>query len=486
MTEATRNRYGVTLPAEAFLEGHSLLEDVRELASERFGGRLGGTPECRDAADWIARRLGIMGLVPGGTNGTFFQSFPNPYTCVLPGGELTLHGPAGRPESRISYRYERDYFPGGTSGSGSVTADVVYAGYGVTAPELGYDDYAGLDVRGKIVLVEPEVPPPWELEPGFDPRQFPPWRPHSFHQAKMNNAAAHGAAGMLYHYGPLACPYGSYREGFLVSLVGDSVVADLFAASGRRHGETLAAIRARRAPDSFATGRTVTMANVTEHHPEGTGVNVVGLLPGGDPRLAGEALVVGAHVDHCGRAWELLPGANDDASGVAVALGVASALAARPEPLRRPLVFAFFGGEEQGFLGSEHYCDHPTVALEKTAGMINMDLVGVGERFLAFGGGNYPTLWDFFARAARDMGSRPLVPVPVANVCRPRLDGAIFGARGVPTISFAGAHSDGTMPSSHTGTDTAETIQPEALADLARVLSRALADMDAAPALRFR
>ena len=96
---------------------------------------------------------------------------------------------------------EEDFFPGSTSGSGEVSAEVVYVGYGITAPELGFDEYAGLDVKGKIVLVEVEVP----VDPGKKPAEFARWRPYSFHQYKMRNAREHGAAGVLYNY-PIVNP----------------------------------------------------------------------------------------------------------------------------------------------------------------------------------------------------------------------------------------------------------------------------------------
>ena len=131
-----------------------LLGYVRELSSERFGGRLSGTPEYKAAAEGAAAQLLRWGLAPGGDDGTYLQAFPNPYTLIKPGGDLRLHGDAAMGTAEKRYAYETDYFPGGTTGSGRVTADVVYAGFGITAPELGYDDYAGVDVRNKIVLVE--------------------------------------------------------------------------------------------------------------------------------------------------------------------------------------------------------------------------------------------------------------------------------------------------------------------------------------------
>jgi hypothetical protein len=104
--------------------------------------------------------------------------------------------------------------PGSTSGNGEVTAEVVYAGYGITAPELGYDDYAGIDVKGKIILIEREAP----VSPDAGAEKFNPWYNYSFHQTKLENAVKHGAAGMLYNYGPISNPNNAYNEKFMSML----------------------------------------------------------------------------------------------------------------------------------------------------------------------------------------------------------------------------------------------------------------------------
>ncbi|MBP1768771.1 MAG: hypothetical protein H6P98_2886, partial [Candidatus Aminicenantes bacterium] len=163
------------------ISSHTLYEYVQELVSEKYGGRLTGTPEYNACADWVASLLAKWGVRPAGDGGTYMQSFPNPYTLVFPGCEVVLRLPVKGGEIRKSYRFEDEFIPGGTSGNGEVTAEVIYVGYGVTAPELGYDDYAGVDVMGKIVLMEREVP----VSPDKDADLFKKWRPYSFHQDKL-------------------------------------------------------------------------------------------------------------------------------------------------------------------------------------------------------------------------------------------------------------------------------------------------------------
>ena len=249
------------------ISSHPLLEYVRELSSDKYAGRLTGTPEYMMSAEWAVAFFKRWGIKPAGDQGTYFQAFPNPYTLVFKGSEAALDFPVKKDVIKKHYRYEDEFIPGSTSGSGEVTAPVIYVGYGITAPELGYDEYKGMDVKGKIVLMEREVP----VSPDDKPELFKKWRPYSFHQYKLENAVAHGAKGMLYNYGPLANPNNSYREGFVVTHVGDAVVNDIFAGTDRKHGEVIQKIAKTLSPQSFATGKLFTLKNLTEHHPEGVG-----------------------------------------------------------------------------------------------------------------------------------------------------------------------------------------------------------------------
>jgi hypothetical protein len=122
-----------------------------------------------------------------------------------------------------------------------------------------------VDVKGKIILMEREAP----VSPNRDPELFKKWRPYSFHQYKLENAVAHGAKGMLYNYGPISNPNNSYDKGFIYSHVGSAVVSDVFSGTGRKHKDVVAKIRKTLKPQSFATGKTFTIKNITEHHPEG-------------------------------------------------------------------------------------------------------------------------------------------------------------------------------------------------------------------------
>lgn len=448
------------------ISSHGILDWVKELTSEKYAGRLTGTAEYEAAAAWTAGLLKGWGFLPAGDQGTFLQRFPNPYTRVLPGTALTLHVPAGSGTIAKSYVWETEFFQGSTSDSGTVTAETVYVGFGITAPELGYDDYAGVDVKGKIVVVEPEVP----MGPEPDPDLFRKWRPYSFHDYKMKNAVQHGAVGMIYDY-HIANPNGVFLKGFLVTYVGRTVMNDLFAGLPVSHAQTLEQIRKSLAPASRPLGKTVTLTNTTEHHPEGIGSNVVAIRPGSDPAARQEAVIIGAHLDHLGYNHELMPGAHDNASGVAVLLAVAEAIARSNVPLKRTVVLILFGAEEQGVKGSEFYVANPAVPHARVTAVFNLESVGRGERIVVGSGRNHPALFDAMARANARYVHRPMTATANANLARPRQDAAHFLWAGMPTVSI-GTSGAPPLPyaSYHTTKDRWEILTPEIMEDLARIV----------------
>jgi len=449
------------------ISSHTLLDYVKEMASEKYQGRLTGTPGYEASAQWAVKMFTDWKIKPAGNRGTYRQQFPNPYTLVLPGSELSLNVPVATGATiKKPYVWEQDYYQGSTSDSGTVTTEVVYVGYGATAPELSYDDYAGVDVKGKLVMMEPEVP----VLPDKDPELFKKWRPYSFHDYKVQNAAKHGAVGMVYNYF-IVNPNCVFIKGFLLSYVGPTVYNDVFAGTGKTHDEVVKSIRTTLKPASFATGKIMTIRNTTEHHPEGVGDNVIGYLEGSDPDLKKEAIIIGAHLDHLGLNDKLMPGAHDNASGAAVLLGVAEALARSAIPLKRSVVFILFGAEEQGVKGSEYYVAHPFIPNDRVKAVLNLESVGRGERLSAGGGKNYPQLWEVIDRLNKKYIHRPVSTGFTANLARPRQDAAHFMWTGIPTIGFGtGGAKPLPYPTYHTTKDSPEIITPEIMEDLARLV----------------
>lgn len=452
------------------ISSHDLLKYVEILCDGKYKGRLTGTPEYQACADWLAGEFSQWGISPGGDDGSWFQFFKVPYTLVMPDCGVILHIPVKNGTDILkSYKYITEFMPGSTSGDGEITAEVVYAGYGITAPELGYDDYKGIDVKGKIIMIEREAP----VNTSAGAEKFNPWYEYSFHQYKHENAIKHGAAGMLYNYGPIANPNNSYNAHFIYVHVGDSVVKDIFSGTGKSHNEIVNRISKTLKPGSFNTGKVVTIKMSTSHFPEGRGSNVIGLIKGSDPELGKQVIILGAHLDHLGMCYEMIPGANDNASAVAVMMGVAKAIADNKIPSKRSVMFIAFGSEEQGLLGSKAYVSNPVFPMGNSV-LLNMDGVGIGDSISASAGMDFPVLWSFIEEANKEYIHRPLITSSFANLGRPRVDAAIMLRAGIPSISFS---TFGSVNYYHIPLDNLEIIKPEIMEDLAQLLFVSVVEM---------
>jgi hypothetical protein len=456
------------------ISSHPLLSYVSELASEKYQGRLTGTTGYNEAAQWAANLFKQWNIKPLGDHGTYFQEFPNPYTLVLESGAVTLRMPVGKNDTiGKSYKFEEDFFPGSTSDAGSVTAEVLYVGYGITAPELNYDDYKGINVKGKIAMFEPEIP----VSPDRQPEIFQQWRPYSFHDYKMKNAFAHGAAGVLYNY-HIVNPNCVFIKGLVIDYVGTNVINDIFAGTGKIRDTLVHTIRRNHKPLSFTTGKTVTVKCATEHHPEGIGKNIIGWIEGSDPVLKREVIILGAHLDHVGKNHLLMPGANDNASGDAVLLGTAEALSKLPGSLKRSVLFILFGAEEQGVKGSEYYVTHPVVPNASVRAFINLESIGRGEKISVGAGENYPQLWKVIDRNNAKYLHRTVTTSYNANLARPRQDAAHFLWANIPTIGIGTYDAKPlSVATYHTTQDKVEYITPEILEDIARLMFLSVVDM---------
>jgi len=465
---------GTRLKAMHSIKSDELYKYVKELAEPKYEGRRTGSPEYKEAALWVAHKFEKWGLKPGGDGNTYLQNFPIPYTVVTE-GEAYLHIPYENTTIFKKYKFNSEFIPCSTTDSGEITAEVVYVGYGITAPELNYDEYENVDVRGKIVLVEREIPRVPEEERDK-------WIKYSFHQYKVKNAKEHGAAGYLYNYGPIANPNNDFVEGMIFTHIGEEAVKDIFAGTGKEPVQIKKELNNLK-PLSFNTGKTFTIRNVSQHYPDAVGSNVIGIIEGNDPVLKNEAIVIGGHLDHCGRSIEIFPGANDNASGVAVTMGIAKALMENNIRLKRTLIFIGIGGEESGIIGAEYYVQNPLVPLSKTVAMINLDMVGCGYRLGAGAGENFPELWNYFKDANDKWIHREISTSYFSGKGRPRNDAHRFFIKGVPILSFG---SSGAPTYWHKIEDTPDTITPEIMEDLAQLIFMAVTEFADKDSINFR
>jgi len=442
-----------------------LQEYVRHLSSEDYAGRLTGTREYESCAQWAVDLFKKWGLEPAGDRGTYLQKYSNPYTLVFVGGELSRRFQSGK---KRKYIYEKEYYPGSHSGSGRITAEVVYAGFGITAPELSYDDYVDVNVKGKIVLMEPGIPVSRD-----NPQIYKEWRPYSDNQYKVKMAVAQGAKGMLLNQLAVIAD-SDYVHGFMVAHIGDTVVNDIFKSTGKSHKDTKMKIMGSLKPQSFRTQKLFTIENLTEHYPHGKGYNILGLLEGSDPELKKEVIIIGANLDHVGFCYEVIPGANDNASGIAVLLGITEMFYRYSINPQRSLLFICFGSKEQALRGSKAYLSSPVFSKRQTIAFINLDMVGCGDQIHVYGAKDHEKLWKCILKSNKKTVSRPLHPQLFPTIEHPAYDASMFFNAGIPSliITVRGAP---TYP--HTTRDTAETITPGIMEDLTIILFRSLLEL---------
>jgi Zn-dependent M28 family amino/carboxypeptidase len=457
---------------------------VRKLADPKWEGRGPGTAGIDSAAAYLAATMKEMGLAPGGDEGSYFQEM-----------EVTTGVEVGEPcavkVGDTVFPVGEGMQPVGFSTNGTLKAPLVFAGYGITAPGFEYDDYAGLDVRDKLVLVMTNEPGEMDSTSRFDGSVN---TPHAELRTKAINAREHGALGLLvvdgpkYHAGePLRKPK-SDGGGYMTSgLLAAQISADAAAALVAPAHVTLAALQdsidSRARPHSLALPESATVT-VTLRRTKATIKNVVGWIPGRDTT---RTLVIGAHYDHLGYGGEssLSPnehvphvGADDNASGVAAMLQVAGRAAAarhRSPPLHN-LVFCAFTGEEIGLVGSAHFADQPTRPLESVDAMLNMDMVGRlrDNRLMVMGVG---TAAEFPELVQRVNQATEKFDLKLSSDGFGPSDHSSFYKKKVPVLMlFTGSH-----PDYHKPTDTWDKINYTGLARVARFASATIESLDARP-----
>ena len=369
------------------VEAQVLAAHVALLASPALEGRGLGGRGLDAAAEYVASALAAAGIPPllegrkdGEPRARYFQPVPVREITGF-AGQLTVETARGTEARRRSFSSGVDCLVSPLS-PGSFTSPVVFAGYGIREARLGRDDYAGLDVRGKAVLVLRGVPEgdPWR-DPALAERYDAP-KPDERWARKRETAEALGAVALLAAEG----------EGFARDLADEPATTRFFLAFDTPD-EPLPVVRlspaATRALLATADPETARVAKPRELpgvtltvHASGSekliwSRNVIGFLAGSDARLRDEAVVLGAHLDHLGMSGDVLYlGADDNASGVAALVEIARTLAALPRRLKRTVVFAFWTGEEEGKLGSGHWVRHPAWPLERTLAYLNLDMIG--------------------------------------------------------------------------------------------------------------
>lgn len=478
-----------------------LREAAVYLSSDDLEGRGVRTRGLDLAAEYLAREFAACGLRTDHYNGAPFHEFKL-YSRATKGSVQELALQAG--EQRRELKPDSDFTSLTLSANAPLSLPLVFAGYGITAPEYGYDDYAGVDVAGKAVIVlrrEPRQGDPQSVFNGTSNSD------HAFLRTKIDNAVGHGAAMLILCTDEFALR--SSGEGMAppvdellrVELDDSSLRGAIPVVHCRRAvvagllqdvlGESLADLEAQ--IDAWLVPRSRELPECRVKARVGLGRegrtlrNVVASLEGAGP-LAEETLIIGAHYDHLGRGgWgslatgandEVHNGADDNASGTAVLLELARQLAARDQPLKRRILFIAFSAEELGLIGSTKYVQDPLVPLSSTVAMLNLDMVGrLRENRLTVYGTGTAAEWPEYLQRAN-------LPLGLSIVRHPGgygpSDHATFFESGVPVLHFfTGYHNQ-----YHRPTDDAELLNLEGMrriTDLVREIAVSIAQAPQRP-----
>jgi hypothetical protein len=462
-------------------------KDVKSLASHAMEGRGDGTKGLTRAEHFIEKRYKDLDLDPAGVNG-----YEQPFTVVtgarLKSDNLCSVQNAG---SRKNLKINQDFVPFSFSLSGELNQPLVFAGYGATADEFQYDDYAGLDVKDKVVVVLRYEPAGFAAKSGNHGLTQ-----HSQMITKAINARNHGAKALVVLNGKLGdgeedllTRFGSVSGpeniGIVMVQVKNAVAETWFEGAGKSLKEVQEQINSTTKPASFAFADTLHLSlRIDIETTRATVNNILAWLPG----RSDEYIVIGAHYDHLGRGnfdslapsqiGQIHPGADDNASGSAGVVELARLLAPQRGQLGRSILFMNFAGEELGLLGSAEWVKEPTRPLAKAVAMINMDMIGrIKDDKVYIGGvGTGSSFKAVLEQAQKDEPFK----IEYSAGGYASSDHTSFVTKKIPVLFFfSGLHSDYHKPS-----DTADKINaPSAarLLDLIESVTLQLANAQQAP-----
>ncbi len=471
--KASVNKASVTALAPADIQYH-----VNYLASDSLEGRLSGTPGCEAAANYIAAEFKRFGLAPQGEVQSYLQKFDFIGGVEL-GSNNTLRSSRGGQDT--AWTLNVDFVPAAFSLSGKVeTADgIAFAGYGISSEKIKYDEYAGLDTKGKAVLAmrySPESNNPHSAFAEFDALRY-----------KALQAREHGAAALLLVIGEkevlpeLKFERASSDAGLPVIFVTRHVVAWLLLGTNQTLAALQASIDATKTPHSFLVADCRVQLETQVQKQRREAANVIAMLAGSDAQLQKQAVIIGAHYDHLGRSSEgaldpdrkneIRNGADDNASGTAGVLELAQYFLAPEHRPKRSLIFMTFAGEELGLLGSAHYVSHPTFPLAQTVAMINMDMIGrmQDSALVVHGVGTAPN----FAELVERNNAETKFKLSLKKDGLGPSDHSSFYQKNLPVLFFfSGLHGD-----YHRTSDDAEKINLEGEAHILHLVAKVAAEI---------
>ena len=363
---------------------------IKDLASDSMLGRKSGQPSGRMGEEYIASKFKEWGIEPAGDNGTYFQNFTIEHRNIKEGVKLEIIAE----KTRRDFYYGEDWSVQRFSGSGHFTAELVFVGYGIHAPDKEYDDYAGVDVKGKIVLFSAGTPQKLEKKLGDLTKMEK--RIEAAQKLGARAAIVFRPSATQTRYFRIRLKKEQYKPDFVVLSVERKVTDFIFKDLKTELRHLIREIDGKARPQSLETGVKAFMSVNAIFDEKRPTRNVLAKITGSDKVLMNEYVIIGGHMDHLGISpmGDIMNGANDNASGTAVVMEIVRIMKLNRAKPKRTVIFALWAGEEQGLLGSRHYADHPPLPIEKTVAYINMDMVGHGSGKIPFQGVYYgPQIW---------------------------------------------------------------------------------------------
>jgi hypothetical protein len=454
------------------IKSDELLRTVKILASAEFDGRLPGSEGYNKAAQFAADKFYELGLWYAGDEQYFqylnveYNKIESPAIFKTIVDDDTVNGVIGK-----------DFILRGFTGSNSFTLPVVFCGYGTSRPELHYDDYAGVNVKNKIVMVFKQNPK-WKNDDKDWGTNYP--------REKSLVARKHGAKGILF----LSLPndekpqplIGSVMHGegeqpvdFPQLHISLNAANRLLSRTGFSISDCQTKIDEKKKPLSMNLTTKAHIEVNASYEKNARTMNVVAMLEGSDPKLKEEYVFIGAHLDHVGsQAGLLFPGANDNASGSAGVLEIAEAFIKGGIEPKRSVIFVLFASEEQGLNGSKHFVESWKKGYDKIIAMINLDSIGYGDSIQVGNGKSSPDLWSL----ARKIDKENFNLVVEDTWSGGGADLTPFYEKDIPGLYFVSKYSYEHL---HLPTDTPETLNPELYASIVKLTyltAREIADGD--------
>ena len=452
------------------INSKSLMQNVKILCSDEFDGRLPGSDGYNKAADFVAGRFQQIGLLPAGDD-KFFQYLNVEYNKINAPVALKVV----TSQESISYELGKDFVFRGFTGAANITLPVAFCGYGISRPDLGYDDYENINVENKIVIAFKKNPS-WKIKDYSWGQEYP--------REKSLIAFEHGAKGILFVskpndekpqplIGSVMHGEGEQLLDFPQLQISFDAANTLLSKTGFSISDCQTKIDEKKKPLSINLTTKAHIEVNASYEKNARTMNVVAMIEGSDPKLKEEYVIIGAHLDHVGsQAGLLFPGANDNASGSAGVLEIAKAFVKDSLQPKCSVIFVLFASEEQGLNGAKHFVESWQHGYDKIIAMLNLDCIGYGDSIQVGNGKSSPGLWNIINEL--DKGNFNLMVEDTWS--GGGADLTPFYEKGIPGLYFVSKYSYDHL---HLPTDTPETLNPslyEKLVKLAYLTAREIAD----------